>query len=748
MKTHSSGNFFLAGQLLAIFALFASSSSNSVPTPFDTDSSLSEQLRFNGSSPQIISTATTNSLTYAWQLYDANQPSSAKIIHFSRTQGGYKKMWEKELPLPRLVGMTSDGANFYVVTAAHEDLSSDHTTNSFRPNVVMMTKLDGGGNQIWQRDLNNADYLGRNASSAVFSPLTAGTGAVSFGAGKIVVALASNTVADAHGRHQRAQYFVVGSDGSGFGAASETSWRHSFDQRLVFDGQDFIFMDLADAGWYMPGAGITVRKIRPTANGADFIGDNDNKQGTYIYARQAETENNQNFAFTSLGDLEIGAQGYLAIFTSEKTNPSATRNGFNQPVTEPRNLGFVHVTRAFETVREGSWDAMQTTGNTIIQNSDPIKINITRSVVDSNGPSQTFARPGNPNKTFTQNGIVWLTNLPAGMSAERPKMVKLANDRFVTLWEEWSYSGMQLNHKATKAMIINEQGQILAGPVSLNARLNPSGADRPFVLDGKATWLVAAANTGSFTACSVDINLTLTKITLDSSGLPQPIIWHDHLSAGDSLKPGDQLQSSNGLHTLVYQTDGNLALYTGEKGFLWASGTAGRAPGHASMQTDGNFAIYDHDGRFQWNTGTTTAGSRLVLRNDGNLVIVNPDGAQLWASNTAQVRDRLHAGDTLKPGDKLQSSNGTYNLVYQTDGNLTLYTAEGRFLWASGTGGRAPGYVNMQADGNFAMYGPDGSFQWNTGTTTPGSFIVLQVDGNLVVYAPGNVPIWATNTAR
>lgn len=47
-------------------------------------------------------------------------------------------------------------------------------------------------------------------------------------------------------------------------------------------------MDLADAGWYMPGAGITVRKIRPTTNGANFI-----------------------------GDLETGAQGYVAIFTME-----------------------------------------------------------------------------------------------------------------------------------------------------------------------------------------------------------------------------------------------------------------------------------------------------------------------------------------------------------------------------------------------------------------------------------------------
>ena len=747
MKKQSFGYCLLAGLMLASLGLLAKQPITSPLAPFDTESSPSEQLRFNGSSPQIVGTAIANSLTFSWQLYEGNNPTSSKITHFTRAAGNYTKAWEKLLPLPRLVGMCSDGSNFYVVSAAREDLSADKNTLQFRPNVLIMTKLDAQGNQLWQRDLNNAEYLGNNPSSAVFSPMTAGTGALSYGAGKVIVALASNTVPDPQGfRHQRAQYFVVGADGGGFRAASETSWRHSFDQRLVFDGQDFIFTDLADAGWYMPGGGITVRKIRPTSSGADFIGDQENKQGTYIYARQAETENNQNFAFTSLGDLEIGAQGYLALFTSEKSNPGRTRNGWIEPVMEPRNLGFVHVTRAFETVREGSWNGGETRGNTIIQNSDPIKINITRSVVDSSGLSQTFQRPANPNKTFTQTGIVWLTNLSAGMSAERPKMIKLAPDRFVALWEEWSYSGAQLTHNATKGMLFNEQGQILAGPLSFNARLNPSGADRPFVLDGKVAWIVGNAASGKFTLFTVDTNLALSKVLLDQNGIPQPIIWHDHLSANDTLKPGDKLQSNNGLYRLLYQTDGNLALYATGGRFLWASGTAGQAAGYAIMQTDGNFAIYGPDSRFQWNTGTTTAGSRLVLRDDGNLVILTREGAQIWASNTAQVRDRLNAGDTLRPGDKLQSSNGRYTLLYQTDGNLGLYTAEGRFLWASGTAGHPAGYLRMQTDGNFAMYGPDNRFQWNTGTTTPGSWIVLQSDGNLVVYTPANIPIWASNT--
>jgi len=749
MKTSSFGYSLLAGLILATMGPLASPVAQSALVPFDTASSRSEQLGFSASSPQIVGSATADSLTFTWQLYDSNNPTSTKLIHFTRAGSIYTKEWEKQLPLPRLVGMTSDGSNFYIVSAAWEDLSADTNPNVFRPNVLIMTKLDSKGNQVWQRDLNNPEYLGDNTHGAVYSPLTGGTGAVSYGAGKVIVALTSNTESDSNGwRHQRAQYFAVGADGAGFSAASETSWRHSFDQRLLFDGQDFIFTDLGDAGWYMPAAGITVRKIRPTSAGADFLGDQENKQGTYIYARQAETAGNQNYSFTSLGDLELGARGYLALFTSEKSNPSITRVGWTQPVAEPRNLGFVHVTRAFETVREGTWDATQTLGNTIIQNSDPIKINIARSVVDSNGPSNTFQRPDKPNKTFTQTGIVWLTNLSAGMSAERPKLVKLANDRYVALWEEWTYSGTQLAYNATKGMIINEQGQILAGPISLNARLNPSGADRPFLVDGKAAWITGDATTGKFSLFSVDSDLALSATSLDPSGIPQPTTYTDHLSAGDKLGPGDKLQSSNGRYSLVYQTDGNLALYAAGSRFLWGSGTSSSPAGYAIMQTDGNFAIYGPDGRFQWNTGTTTAGSRLVLQDDGNLVVVTASGNQIWSNNTAQSRDRLNVGDRLNPGDKLQSSNELYSLVYQTDGNLVLYTADSRALWASGTNGLPAGYAIMQTDGNFAIYGPDDGFQWNTGTTTAGSWIVLQVDGNLVVYTPAGTPIWASNTVQ
>jgi hypothetical protein len=40
----------------------------------------------------------------------------------------------------------------------------------------------------------------------------------------------------------------------------------------------------------------------------------------------------------------------------------------------------------------------------------------------------------------------------------------------------------------------------------------------------------------------------------------------------------------------------------------------------------------------------------------------------------------------------------------QTDGNVVLYTAADKALWASGTSGRDGSYLAVQDDGNLVVY--------------------------------------------
>jgi hypothetical protein len=268
-----------------------------------------------------------------------------------------------------------------------------------------------------------------------------------------------------------------------------------------------------------------------------------------------------------------------------------------------------------------------------------VQINVSRNIVDSDGPSNTFTRPDKTELTFTQTGIVWLTHLPAGVSAERPKLVRIATDRYIALWEEWTYNGTALSYKATKSLLIDERGQVVHPEAPIDARLNPSGADRAFVWNGSAAWITSSAQPGTLTLHTVDANLELVNRELDSSDTgpaPQQPAVTDTLNAGGKLQPGEKIQSSDGRFSLVYQTDGNLVIYGPGSRALWASNTWGRPVGHAVMQDDGNFVIYGPDNDFVWNTGTLDAGSRLVMQNDGNLVIYRADGVAVWASNTVQ----------------------------------------------------------------------------------------------------------------
>jgi hypothetical protein len=633
---------------LAVLPIVSSASAQTQETPFDTAAAPSEQLSYAAKSPQVVArTAGTDGLLMAWQAYDADAPSSVRITRYSRHTDFYALAWHKRVPLSRLVGMTTDGTHAYVLSAAAEDLSRELTITNFRPDVLVLTKLDARGDVVWQRDLNTAAYLGEADGGAVFSPLRSGSGALAYGAGKIVVALASNTLPDENigQRHQRAQYFVVGEDGSGFQAASETSWRHSFDQRLLFDGTDFVFTDLGDGDTYMPGAGIALRKIKPSPTGADFVGD---LQGVYIYARQGGTGNAQNFSFTSLGDLVAGTQGYAALFSSETTNPGVLRDGWAVPVAEPRNLGFVHVTRAFDAVQEGSWNGTPRLGNTIIENNVPTAIRITPNVVDSAGPSSTFTRADDATKSITQTGIVWLTDLPAGVSAERPKLIKVSDNQFVALWEEWTYADTQLAYQATKALLVDEYGTVLQPAVSIAARLNPSGADPGFALDGAAAWIAHEGRTPKLHR--VDSSLALRSEDLTPSD--NITVPGDTLSVNESLAPGQFLQAGNGRCALRYLSTGNLTLDTGGARVLWQSGTAGQA-GRALMQADGNFVLLGPTGERIWETGTSTRDSRLVVQTDCNVVVRGPDGATLWQTGTTAGPD-----DAPSPAPQLPPETG------------------------------------------------------------------------------------------
>ncbi|MBC7921020.1 MAG: hypothetical protein H7Z75_07990 [Ferruginibacter sp.] len=148
--------------------------------------------------------------------------------------------------------------------------------------------------------------------------------------------------------------------------------------------------------------------------------------------------------------------------------------------------------------------------------------------------------------------------------------------------------------------------------------------------------------------------------------------------------------------------------------------------------------------------GTPTAPSAgswmLACSNNTDRPFTPQDNLAL--TNTyPRNRSILSAGEELRQGNFLRSPDGRFTLILQEDGNLVIYDASNRPLWASNTPGQ-PQITRcvMQADGNLVLYDNNGRPYWDSGTYQyPGSLLVMQNDGNLVIYR-NDAPRWASNT--
>jgi len=101
---------------------------------------------------------------------------------------------------------------------------------------------------------------------------------------------------------------------------------------------------------------------------------------------------------------------------------------------------------------------------------------------------------------------------------------------------------------------------------------------------------------------------------------------------------------------------------------------------------------------------------------------------------TAAFSNQLNSGQTLKAGGKLVSSNGTYRLTMQSDGNLVLYKKNtAKAQWSTKTAGETGARAVMQSDGNLVVY-KGAKAVWDSSTNgQKGASLVLRNDGNLVV---------------
>ena len=109
----------------------------------------------------------------------------------------------------------------------------------------------------------------------------------------------------------------------------------------------------------------------------------------------------------------------------------------------------------------------------------------------------------------------------------------------------------------------------------------------------------------------------------------------------------------------------------------------------------------------------------------------------------------LGSGGSLGPGGSVTSPSGSFTLIYQNDGNLVVYRADGTPIWWTSTDGTNPGAVTVTPDGGVILSDASGSVLWSAGTDGhPGDALVMQDSGALQVVDVNGAVLWDSGSGN
>ena len=442
-------------------------------TPFDANRSdlggPSSWSTNYGKSPEIIVASNGTSLDVLAQDYDSATAWQAVLLHIEPNRAGYQITQAlTDMPmLDRVMGLAVDAAgNRYYATGVDEAAlvnSSYPPLDTYRSNIVRVIKLDPAGQVVFNIDLDIARHDFNASAEMIINPMVASSARLAVGGGEIALVHGINTAPDWNingARHQKALSTRLDA-ASGAVTRTASVWvSHSFDQRLLFDGQSIIENHLGDA---------YPRYI--------VFGRNHSSYSLFRIKGNLGDNNTR----TRLGNLALIETDpdyrYLALFATEN---SAVTGG---TIDGPRNLAIVRVKEADNTIDPSLPDSLTVTSIS----------------------------------TQYTNRLRWLTQYSAGsnLHAERPKLVGIGGDEYLVLWEEWLASGYTNTYNGVYAMRIDAQGNILTPAKLLAADQHLPRGDDAFLLGGRAAWMSGSAAGHSLTIHFVDAGLNYETLTLN-----------------------------------------------------------------------------------------------------------------------------------------------------------------------------------------------------------------------------------------
>ncbi|KAL7027081.1 hypothetical protein ACKWTF_005296 [Chironomus riparius] len=110
----------------------------------------------------------------------------------------------------------------------------------------------------------------------------------------------------------------------------------------------------------------------------------------------------------------------------------------------------------------------------------------------------------------------------------------------------------------------------------------------------------------------------------------------------------------------------------------------------------------------------------------------------------SMVVPKGYQSNCISPGSSLFSASGCYGLLFQTDGNVVIYSKAKAVIWATNTSGKKATNFCIQSDGNLVLYNGLTPV-WNSGTNMyPGAYAKLQADASFAIFKAGTTtsPVW------
>jgi hypothetical protein len=282
------------------------------------------------------------------------------------------------------------GNNF---TRSKELLTLPHP-QQWRGKVLKLVKISPNGKLLKEQDLNAnpAGDIGRFNTGAIYGPERARLAYTKTSGGKeyIGAILPKNTALS----HQHAIWFVTDLN---LEPVQKTSsyvlHSHSYQQRLIADGDRFVSLELHDKG-----DAHQLTKLKPGSP---------TEAGTY--KRECSIHRLTDiYHWSHVGDLQPGLDGgYAVLFTSYPGNNANADMG-----TLGWQLGMVHVVKDFDQI-----DDLEKIVNTDVAQEEV-----------------TF------NDGTIRRRVKWMTDYSGGDLALRPRMVKYDDGTYIALWEKHKWT--------------------------------------------------------------------------------------------------------------------------------------------------------------------------------------------------------------------------------------------------------------------------------------------------------------------